>query len=290
MNTVLGNALQKALDEKNFPSFVWKGVKRKEGKKYVQDSVKIMDMSKEELAKAYRHCLKMLNNDNPKHLGRFNVLEEVNEQINKCNVELLLRYYENSYKRDERRGPVSRVTLNMDLRKLKANNMEIEDWTKVPVTEITDDLPEEFHKVNISDLSDGCIYYLGAFNKAHLTMTFIAKFGLWFTKAEENELRGETNSNIERIKIAKSKLHLPEDLVLKFNEKGLSYHEMRSMLALPKKQRYCDMTTEQLVTLRDKVLPRFLREVDNHIANWKRLMKQIELVAKSKGIDINELV
>ena len=60
------------------------------------------------------------------------------------------------------------------------------------------------------------------------------------------------------------------------------------MLVLPKKQKYADMTTEQLTTLRNKVLLRFQREVDGHIYSWKRLQKQIELVAKSKGINLND--
>jgi hypothetical protein len=63
---------------------------------------------------------------------------------------------------------------------------------------------------------------------------------------------------------------------------------MRAILILPKKQKYSDMTTEQLVTLRNKVLLRFQREVDGHIYNWRKLQKQIELVAKNKGIDLND--
>jgi hypothetical protein len=117
-------------------------------------------------------------------------------------------------------------------------------------------------------------------------MTFITKVGLWFTKAEENELGGV--SNVDRVRIAKEKLHLPTKLVLKCNAKGLSYYEMRSILTLPKKQKYSDMTTEQLVTLRNKVLLRFQREVDGHIYSWRKLQKQIEMVAKSKGVDLND--
>jgi hypothetical protein len=245
-------------------------------------------MSPGELIKCYNHCERMLYSDNPKHLGRYNVLEEVNDQINKCNVELLLRYFENSYKRDDNRSPIPRTTLNLNLRKLKSNNPEIEDWSKISVTQITEELPVEFHQINIEDLLDGCIGYLGAFDKQHLTMTFITKMGLWFTKAEENELKGEKNSNVERLKIAKERLHLPEKLILRFSEKGLSYKEMRAILTLPKKQRYSDMTTDQLLTLRDKVLLRFQKEVDNHIYSWKKLEKQILLVARDKGIDLNE--
>jgi hypothetical protein len=193
MNNTLGDALKKALDSKknDYSSFVWKGEKKKEGDKYVQDSKRLIDMSPGELIKCYNHCERMLYSDNPKHLGRYNVLEEVNDQINKCNVELLLRYFENSYKRDDNRSPIPRTTLNLNLRKLKSNNPEIEDWSKISVTQITEDLPVEFHQINIEDLLDGCIGYLGAFNKQHLTMTFITKMGLWFTKAEENELKAK---------------------------------------------------------------------------------------------------
>ena len=288
MNNVLGDALQKALKEKknDFSTFIWKGEKRKEGERYVQENEKIIDMSPERLKACYNHCEKMLHNDDPKHLGRYNVLDEVNEQINKCNVELLLRYYENSYMHNDNRSDIKRKTLWISLRQLMTNNPEITDWSQVPITQISTDLPSEFHDINIADVMDGCIDYLGAFDKQHLTMTFITKMGLWFTKSEENELKG--TSNTERLKNAKERLRLPDKLNLRFSEKGLSYHEMRAMLVLPKKQKYSDMTTEQLSTLRNKVLLRFQREVDGHIYSWKRLQKQIELVAKSKGIDLND--
>ena len=92
MNNVLGDALQKALNAKknDFSSFVWKGEKRKEGDKYVQDSIRLVDMSAEQLKKCYEHCEKMLHNEDPKNLGRYNVLDEVTDQMNKCNVELLI--------------------------------------------------------------------------------------------------------------------------------------------------------------------------------------------------------
>lgn len=290
MNTVLGDALQKALDSKknDYSNFVWKGKKKKEGDKYVQKSEKIAEMSPERLKECWEHCEKMLVNDDPKHLGRYNVLKEVTDQINKCNTELLLRYMENSYQRDENRGAIKRFSLMLSLRTLMGNNPEITDWKIVPITQISNDLPEEFHLINIAEVLDGCIDNLGAFNKQHLTMTFITKMGLWFTKSEENELKGANNSNTERLRIAKERLHLPAKLVLRFSEKGLSYHEMRAMLTLPKKQKYSDMTTEQLITLRNKVLLRLSREIDGHIFSWNRLKRQIELVAKSKGINFND--
>ena len=287
MNNTLGDALQKALDAKknDYSNFVWKGEKRKEGDKYVQDSKRIIDMDEAELRKCYKHCDRMLWNEDPKHLGRFNVLDEVSEQIKCCNIELLLRYFENAYMQDDTRGDIKRYSLMISLRELMHKNPEIEDWNKVPISRITDNLPSEFQDISIADVLKGCTNNLGAFNKEHLTMTFITKMGLWFTKQEESELKAQ--SNIERLKIAKERLRLPSKLVLRISEKGLSFKEMRAMLMLPKKQRYSDMTTEQLVTLRNKVLLRYQMEVDNHIWNWQRLQKQIVAIAEEKGITID---
>ena len=288
MNKVLGDALQKALDAKknDYSNFVWKGEKRKDGDKFVQESERIVDMSSERLIECWKHCEKMLHNEDNKHLGRYNVLDEVTDQINKCNVELLLRYFENTYQKRENIPSTKRFSLMVSLRQLMSNNTEISDWSIVPISYISEGLPDEFKDISIEDVLKGCTDTLGAFSKQHLTMTFITKMGLWFTKSEENELK--CNSNTERLKLAKERLHLPTKLVLRFSEKGLSYHEMRAMLTLPKKQKYSDMTTEQLVTLRNKVLLRLSREIDGHIYSWKRLQKQIELVAKQKNIDLND--
>lgn len=297
MTTVLGDALNKALETKknDYSSFIWKGEKKRDAKEYSQDEEKIIDMTPERLKECYNHCKKMLHNDDPKHLGRYNVLEEVSEQINKCNVELFLRYLENSYLRRENYIPTPRFKMMLAIRDFISNSEQeaekegIElNWNEISINNLNGgDFPAEFLSVNISDALDGCIDNLGTFNKQRLTMTFITKMGLWFTKSEENELKGA--SNIERLKIAKDKLHLPDKLNLRISEKGLSYHEMRSMLILPKKQKYSDMTTEQLVTLRNKVLLRYQREVDSHIYSWKKLQKQLELVARHKGINLNDV-
>lgn len=272
---VLGNALQKALAEE----FVWKGEKRKEGDKFVQDSVRFVDMTNEELQKCYNHCNKMLYNEDPKNPGRYKVLIEVKDQIDKCNRELMLRYFENSYMRNNRQE-TRREDLYLILRELKNNNPQIEDWSNLPLSKFTSNLPSEFNKVSVDDTVDACLDYLGSLDKSHLTMTFIAKMGLWFTKAEEIELKAA--SNLERLKLAKEKLHLPQRLNLRFSDKGLSYHEMKAMLSLPKRQRYKDMTNEQLSVLRNKILPRYQKEIDTHIYNWNTLKKQIEIVAKQR--------
>lgn len=289
MSTVLGDALETALQNKknDYSNFIWKGEKIKDGKRYTQEQRRLIDMSDDELQKCYQHCMKMLYNTDVKHLGRYNVLEQVTEEINKCNVELLLRYFENSYQQSNREV-TKRFSLWISLRQLMKNTPEITDWSTVSIGKISSGLPSEFQNINVTDVLDGCTDNLGVFNKQHLTMTFITKMGLWFTKAEENELKGNNNSIAERLRVAKERLHLPDELNLKLSEKGLSYHEMRAMLTLPKKQKYSDMTTEQLTTLRNKVLLRFSKEVDGHIFSWNRLKKQIQLVAKERELTLND--
>ena len=288
--TTIGDALQKALDEKknDFSKFIWKGEKKKIGKKFVQEVELMQDMTPERLKECWNRCKVMLNNGEPGKLGRYNVLEEINSQINKCNVELLLRYFENVYLPRVGAESIKRFSLMINLKKFMLNNSDYtDDWSTVLVSEITSkDLPAEFKSINVEEVIEGCTDSLGVLDKQHLTLSFITKMGLWFTKAEESELKG--TSNVERVKTAKLQLHLPQDLVLKFSDKGLSYHEMRAMLLLQKHHKYSDMTTEQLTTLRNKVLLRFQREVDGHIYSWRKLQKQIELVAKSKGIDLND--
>jgi len=289
-NTVLGTALQEALAKKvDTSSYIWKGEKRKEGDKYVQESERIDEMTPERLKECYRHCQIMLNNDDPKNLGRYNLLDEINLQIKKCTIELLIRFFENKYKQDENRTPTPRTPqLWNNFRTLMSNNPEIEDWTLVPITQVASDLPVEFSNVNISELMDGCVDCLEAFDKKHLTMTFITKMGIWLSKSEELELKNVAKNNTEKLKWIKTKLHLPEKLVLRYSEKGLSYHEMRSILSLPKKQRYSDMTNEQLVLLSTKILPRLQKQIDSHIFSWKHLMRQLETVAKMKNIELND--
>lgn len=296
MNNVLGDALQKAIEAKknDYSNFIWKGEKVKEGDKYVQTSEKIVDMSPERLKECWQHCEKMLRNKDTKHLGRYNVLEEVTKEINKCNTELFLRYLENSYMRREHYIPTPRFKMMIAVRDfIKNSEDEAEskgitlDWDNISISHLSGaEFPSEFQSISIADVLDGCTDNLGAYNKQHLTMTFITKMGLWFTKQEEIEFKNI--SNVDRLKIVKEKLHLPNKLILRFSEKGLSYHEMRAMLTLPKKQKYSDMTTEQLTTLRNKVLLRLSRKIDGHIFNWNKLKRQIELVAKSKNINLND--
>ena len=282
--TQVGDVLKEALRNKEIGEFIWKWGKEVANDRSSQKTEKLIDMTPEKLIQCYQHCQRMLYNSDPKNLGRSKVFEQVNSEMNKCNTELLLRYYENSYLKDDSRRTITRSPgLIIDLRTLQSKNPEIEDWNKILISNTTD-LPAEFSKISVQDLLDGCTDCLGAFNKERITLTFITKMGLWFNKAEENELKGA--NNLEKVAYAKMRLHLPNEFELKLNERGLSFHEMRAIIILPKKQKYSDMTTEQLLTLRNKILPRFQGAVLKHIKFWNNMIKQIKMVAKYKNIEL----
>ena len=57
------------------------------------------------------------------------------------------------------------------------------------------------------------------------------------------------------------------------------------MLTL-KSKKYSDLTTDQLLTLRNKVLYRFSDEIDYHISQWEEKIEQLEKVANLKGFSL----
>ena len=53
-----------------------------------------------------------------------------------------------------------------------------------------------------------------------------------------------------------------------------------------KPKKYSALTTDQLVTLRNKVLFKLENEVKFHISQWEERIRQIELVAQTRGISL----
>ena len=74
---------------------------------------------------------------------------------------------------------------------------------------------------------------------------------------------------------------------LSIKPSGLSYEELRAMLNL-KTALYRDLTTNQLTVLRNKALFKLEEEVNYHISQWKEQIRRIELVAKTRGIDLTK--
>lgn len=297
---VLGEKLAQAFEEKkrlkeleknDINNFVWKGPKDVNRN---QTEIKLLDATPQQLKDFYNHCVSMLYSKDTKNPGRYVLKEIVRDQINKCNTELFLRWCENKYLVTDRKA-WPRYLICSDLRNTLDKNKQAfgKDWkTTLTVSTIYKGAPVEFRDVLIDNVLSGCLYDLGIFDRKHLSLNFITKLGVWFTNTELIDLTEkdpQTGKNRNRLDVIKERLGLKSSTKISINQgKGLTYTELRAMLTL-KSKKYSDLTTDQLLTLRNKVLYRFMDEIDYHISQWEDRIEQLEKVANSKGFSlINE--
>lgn len=280
--TLLGEKMKEAIDKKSadLNSFEWKGIKVLDNDgKYKQEAKKLVDMPRSELGTCYDHCKKMLFNKDTQNPGRYLVLEIISDQKEKCGAELFLRYIEQEHN-------MSRFSLMNTITTFLSNNKAVFKDIKPLLKDMFGNIPNEFENLPLSLVFDGCLDRLGAFNKKHITRTFILKQGVWLTPTESKELlqsEGETKDRLESIRYH---LGIKEVEKLYINSRGINYTQMRGMLGLKTNKKYADLTTTQLETLRYRILFNLEEEVKNHITSWEKRMEEIELVADYNGIKI----
>ena len=285
METVIGEKLRKAIEDKStdINSFIWKGTKKlDENGKYKQSEKKLVDMTVQELNACYDHCKTMLFNKDVKNPGRYLVLEIIAEQKDRCGAELFLRYV-------EQEKDISRFTLMNMLNSFLSNNKENLKGVKPIISHMFSGIPDEFDQIPLSLLMDGCLDRLGAFNKKHVTRTFILKQGIWLTPAESKDLieHDADGRPVDRLTIIKDRLSIKDIETLYINSKGLNFTQMRGMLNLKPNKKYMDLTTVQLETLRYRILFNLEETVKKHIADWEHRMEEIERVAEFKGFKLS---
>lgn len=281
--TVLGDKLREALSDKanDVNSYVWKGPKVNG----VQEEIKLVDAGYDQLRRFYNHCEQMLYNSNTKNPGRVTLLGIVSDQIQRCRAELLIRWL-----RAEKQYTNTRCL--EDLKAVIKNNKEVltNEAIKVyPIGEILNGIPVEFREVPVSLVMDACLDSLGLFDNSHLTLNFIVKMGLWFTQQEmQKDLYRKdpvTGKAVNRLLVVSKELRLNPSIALKICNTGLSYAEFRSMCRL-KRDKYANLTSDQLRLLSNKVLYRFQNQCENQAKQWKDKMEEIKKVAELKGWDI----
>ena len=280
------------LKEKNdVTKFVWKGEKYMANGVLKQDEIKLIDASEEQLNKFYKHCMSMLYNTDKNNPGRRVLLKIINDQINRCNAELLMRYLEKKYLPDEDRVKFERFSYYQSIRAFMENNPEMfpkNERQNILVTSVTGGLPDEFKSVTLNYLESACMFNLGIFIKKHITLNFLTKCGLWLTSSEKKELNEVAKkTGTTRIDIIKEQCGLKPTTNIIINPNGLfNYKEFKAMLGL-KSKKYEEMTNDQLKLLRDKVLFKLQEEVDYHIQQWVDRISMLEKVAKVNGYTLN---
>lgn len=284
MSTLMEEKLKEAMDKKqvDINSFIWKGNKVLDASgKYKQTEKKLTAMSEFEINECYDHCKTMLFNKDVLNPGRYVVLEGIADQKDRVGAELFLRSV-------EQKGGLSRFTLLGSINEFLKNNKEALKNYKPVLSDVFSGIPNEFIKIPLNLVIDGCLDRLGTFNKKHITRAFILKQGIWLTPAESKELveTNEDGSIKDRLEVIRERLNIKEIEKLYINSKGLNYTQMRAMLNIKPNKKYMDLTTVQLETLRYRILFNLEETVKEHISAWERRMEEIEMVANYKGFKI----
>ena len=275
--TVLGDKLGEALSAKanDINNFVWKGPKVNG----VQEEIRLVDADFYQLQKFYNHCNEMLYNKDSKYPGRVVLKDIVQDQIQRCRAELLIRWL---------RSEKQYTTTNCleDLRAIISNNKEelTQDVIKTyAIGNIMNGLPIEFERVPISLVMDACLDSLGVLDNSHLTLNFIVKMGLWFTPQEMQKPVAdgglykkdpETGKAVNRLEVVTKELRLNPSISLRIDNTGLSYAEFRSMCRL-KRDKYANLTSDQLRLLSNKVLYRFQDQCEMQAKQWQDKIAEI---------------
>lgn len=287
--TVLGDKLAEKLAEKanDINSYVWKGPKVNG----VQEEIRLVDADFNQLQRFYNHCMEMLYNKDSKYPGRVTLLDIVQDQIQRCRAELLVRWL-----RSEKQYTATNCL--EDLKTIISNNKEelTQEVIKTyPISGIMNGLPIEFERIPISLVMDACLDSLGIFDNSHLTLNFIVKMGLWFTPQEMQKPVSEgglykkdpeTGKAVNRLEMVVKELRLNPSISLRIDENtGLSYAQFRSMCKL-KRDKYANLTSDQLKLLSNKVLYRFQNQCEMQAKQWEDKITEIKKVADSKGWDV----
>lgn len=112
--------------------------------------------------------------------------------------------------------------------------------------------------------------------------------GVYLTPEEMQEFNekdkdGNTRSKLE---VIKEKLNIKNTVKLTVKPKGLNFKELRAMINL-KPRKYSELTTDQLIVLRNKVLFKLENEVNFHIEQWEERVRQIKKVAELRKITLD---
>jgi hypothetical protein len=277
MTTLLEKRLTDAMKQ-DINTYTWKGAKvlNSEGV-YEQTEEKLINMSVYNLRNCYQHCIMMLFNKDSRNPGRYLVLDMIEDQINRCGVELFLRYLEKEH--DSTRSALISI-----INKFLSANKEVFKDTIPVLSHMYSGLPKEFEELSINLVLDGCLDKLGAIVKKHITRTFILKQGLWLTAAEVKDFPAKDPK--ERLELIRETLGLKEVEKLYINSRGINYTQMRAMLNLKPNKKYRDLTTVQLETLRYRILHELKNSINIHISFWEKRMEEIEEVAEYNKIDL----
>lgn len=276
MNTEFGAKLKEAITAKDndINNLVWKD---KTGA-----TVRLMDLTQNELKRYHRHCEQMLTNRDIYKPGKLVIRENIQKCWDSCNAELFVRYLLHECDTDIR---TTKDLLDFINSQRKNNNVSVEDSISVLFT----GLPPIYEKITVGKLMDVCFDKLDVLNKKMITDKFIIAQGIWLTDEEKKDLTEieESGKARNRMEVIKERLCLNPDIKLRICPTGLTFAEFRALIQLSDLPKISSLSTIALKTLRDKILLLLDNDLDYHINKWSKIKKDIERVAEYKNWNLN---
>lgn len=284
--------------EKKIRSYLWREQTTSATDKTFSERP-LVDYDEEHLQRFYNLCMEMLFNSSSDKPGRIKVKSEIEAQKRCCNITLFLRYIRKQYNETE-------YTLYNIFSKFVSNNRDNHpDIEKRKASEcIVGDCPVDFKDVTIQELMFACIDSIGSFSIKHITKRLIFAQGINLTDEDRRELTPSQDEKdkilslengdvfydksgkprIGKFDLIKHRLGITNsEYKMYFSSAGLTYSQFKAMIQLPMFAKFSELSTEQLQTLRDKILPTLEMEVEKHIKQWKRRAREIKEVAEYKG-------
>lgn len=242
-----------------------------------------MDLTPEQLRHAHEHCVEMLDNKDPYHPGVQRKRDQVRKMWDCANTELLLRYILHECN-------IEGLSTNKDLLDYISTHKKINGVKNSDsVTTIFDGLSDVYSRITIDDLLSACLDSMPAFNKRLVSDKFLLSIGIWLTEQEKKDLTEYDGNGTYRSRkdVIKERLLLNPSADIRFNSKGLSYAEFRSLIRIEGRPKFSMLTTDALRLLRDKVLLMLDQDLEYHIQKWTVLKDKLEMVAEQRCIDVN---
>lgn len=268
----LANKLSQAIEKRNNNINNWAWI-NKNG-----ESIKLLDMSEEDLQKAYNHTLDMLYRKTNYKFGKLEVRKNIQKIHRSCNAELLHRYIQHDLTIDIFK--TNKDILDFINRFKEANGVTNDD----SITLMFSNLPKEFETLTIGDLLLACLDACEPINRKLISDEFIMSLGIWLTEDEKKDLTEyDENGKLRSwIQVMKERLFI-DGGYFRVVPTGLSYAELKALLNLEQRTRVSSVSSGTLALLRDKILLLLDNDLEYHIKKWNTLKDQIESVAAYKG-------
>lgn len=282
---------------KDINSYEWKDRRVTNDRNEKQISIKLITMDNDQLQSCYNICKDMLYNSDPKLPGRMIVINNIEQQKEKCVAERCLRWFMQLQNSDQKYIYPTAEAVMTDLRSW-AKEFNADDNTMLK--EFLE-IPPEYKNVRVTTLEQACRDALGAFDHSKISFSFIYDLGIYLTQEElreiDDDLRNAGKNPDDYTLQMKIDRHVKvplgiRDAEIKINPHGLTLTEFHDMINMKhykgyRMVKYSNLSTSQLVTLSTKVLYALEEKIKFQARGWKERMAQIEEVANHLGYKLN---